>query len=111
MCIWRGLIPRCIEGVDFGVDFPWLLTQISNQAIDGLQEGYQKGARLRWLLGDLDRLNIIWKSPEYDLKQKLLNSLTFLQLLPINNCYEVIRLEDTRPFFYELKEYCKDIFC
>ncbi len=44
--------------IDCGVDFPWLLYQITQNLPTAEPQAYTVGRRLRWLLGDLDSLLI-----------------------------------------------------
>ena len=42
--------------IDCGLDFPWLLYQITNGLPVAEPQAYAVGRRLRWLMGDLDNL-------------------------------------------------------
>lgn len=95
--------------IDAGVDFPWLLYQMTcGEAVTPL-ETYKKGTRLRWLLGDLDRLYLILKGRSYSLKEKLIACLSFLKPSPFKTRHETNRWSDMGPFWWELKQYFKDL--
>ena len=93
--------------VDSGVDFPWLLFQISTGQSVTVPGPWQH-RRLRWLLGDLDRLYLVWKSPAstYPLGRKLIELLRFLTP-GLHTRHEVNRWRDLRPFWLELKRYVR----
>ena len=93
--------------IDAGIDFPWLLYQISNGETLSSELPIRQGQRLRWLLGDLDHLYIVMKSSKYSLMQKLGKLLTFIALPDGKTKHEVNRLDDLGPALYELKHYFK----
>jgi len=96
--------------IDAGVDFPYLLHQIT--CGDNVQrlEHYKVGQRLRWLLGDIDSLYLAMKSRTYSIKQKLVYLLKFLAPHPLSTKHEINRFSDMRPAVFELKKYFLDIF-
>jgi len=87
--------------IDAGRDFPAALFGKQNDA-----DNYKEGARLRWLLGTLDHFLINLKSKPLHTLARLFfcNSL---QLFSSWNStrLEVLRMEDPKPFFMELKHY------
>lgn len=92
--------------IDSGVDFPWLLYLISTgQDIPGI---HWRHRRVRWLLGDLDRLYLVLKSPvsDYSLGAKFIEIMRFLRPNRRNR-HEVNRVNDLRPFWFELKQYLR----
>ncbi|WP_372997841.1 ATP-grasp domain-containing protein [Marinobacter sp.] len=95
--------------IDSGVDFPYWLYQITNgNELGNLPP--QEHRRVRWLLGDLDRLYLVLKAPfsRYSLWSKLGSVFSFLR--PTRKTrHEVNRLSDFRPFIYELKQYLKSL--
>ncbi|MDJ0806103.1 MAG: ATP-grasp domain-containing protein [Gammaproteobacteria bacterium] len=95
--------------IDAGVDFPWLLYQMTCGTPLPTDISYKKGTRLRWLLGDLDRLYLILKSREFSLKAKLLACLSFVKPRPFSTHHETNRWGDMRPFWWELNVYVKNI--
>jgi protein-tyrosine-phosphatase len=72
---------------------------------------YKVGIKSRWLLGDLDHLLLrLFKSdaqlclpPGSPTKLKTLTD--FCHLIQRNTRYEVNRLDDLKPFYYELRQY------
>lgn len=96
--------------IDAGVDFPWLLYQMTCGEEVTPVESYKKGTRLRWLLGDLDRLYIILKNGNFSVREKLAAMLSFFTPDPFRTRHEVNRWGDIRPFWWELKQYVRDMF-
>lgn len=78
--------------IDGGLEFPYLLYRIAREEKLQPPTLYKEGVRLRWLLGDLDRLYIVLKSPDYSLIDKFHQVLSFLNFLTRNTRYEVNRL-------------------
>lgn len=92
--------------IDSGIDFPWWLYQVSTgQKVSVEQSRYR---RVRWVLGDLDRLYLVLKSPTdtYTWGHKLLEVIRFLTPGRYTR-HEVNRREDMRPFWFELRAYLK----
>lgn len=96
--------------IDAGVDFPYLLYQMCVGETPVAGESYRTGQRLRWLMGDFDRLYLVMKSSEYSASQKLKECLAFLALAGKGLHYEVNRLGDLSPFREELRQYFGAIF-
>lgn len=94
--------------IDAGFDFPYMAYSAATGASISPVEGYKIGNRLRWLLGDLDRLYLIWKG-DYKLRNKLIESLSFLNFFDPRVKFEVNRLRDFRPFITELKHYLHEL--
>jgi len=92
--------------IDSGIDFPyWLYLASTGQNVPQTMQGYR---RVRWLLGDLDRLYLVLKAPaaSYSAGAKLLEILRFLK--PGRRTrHEVNRWNDLRPFWFELKQYLR----
>ena len=95
--------------VDAGVDFPWLLYQAAAGEQPKIVSHYKTGIRLRWLLGDIDSLYLVLRDKDVSLKEKLTAIIQFLIPHPFKTRHEVNRLSDIRPFFWELKQYIKDL--
>lgn len=95
--------------IDAGVDFPWLLYQVANGNEPVVVEQYKTGTRLRWLLGDLDSLYLTLRDRDFSLSVKLHALLSFITPRPFITHHEVNRLSDIKPFFWELKQYLKDL--
>ncbi|MBK8163190.1 MAG: ATP-grasp domain-containing protein [Gammaproteobacteria bacterium] len=95
--------------VDAGIDFPWLLYRMAcGERVEPVED-YKVGARLRWLLGDLDRLYLITRDSEYAFAEKLKALLGFVRPDPIRTRHEVDRWGDPGPAWWELKQYLRDI--
>jgi len=94
--------------IDAGLEFPYMLYQMTiGEKLH--PPPYKQGIRLRWLLGDLDRLYIVLKSTDYSLDNKFQQALSFLNFFSTNTHYEINRLRDIKPFFYELRKYIREI--
>ena len=102
--------------IDAGVDFPWLLyqtchefdAQADNHQVE-IVNHYKIGKRLRWLLGDIDSLYLVLRDKDFSLKEKLRAIVHFLTPHPFKTRHEVNRLSDIKPFFWELRQYIKDL--
>jgi predicted ATP-grasp superfamily ATP-dependent carboligase len=96
--------------IDAGVDFPWLLYQLTTEKQCTQVNGYRIGIRNRWLLGDLDHLYLtIFKDRSRLSKyEKLQLVLRFMKLFERNTHYEVNRWDDLKPFLFEFKRYVRD---
>jgi len=93
--------------IDAEVDFVWMLYQITCGNKIQVESRYKTGIRLRWILGDLDRLYILMKSNNFSIKEKLLAIPEFLLASPLKTRHEVNRWHDMGPFIWELKQYIK----
>lgn len=92
-------------GIDAGVDFPWLLYQVA-VGIRPDQPNLQPGVRLRWLLGDLDRLYLQFKLRGRIGTWAFLKDLvSFLIPDPFRTRHEIFRWDDLGPAIFELKNY------
>ena len=92
--------------IDAGVDFP---VQLANGFFGEpmvTNKLYNEQQRLRWLLGDLDSLYIFLKR-SHPFSSKLKRVLAFFTPRFSNQKYEVNRLSDLKPFWFELKHYLK----
>lgn len=92
--------------IDSGIDFPWWLYLASTG--QNVPEVAWKYRRVRWLLGDLDRLYLVLKAPTatYSLSKKLLEVLHFFKP-GLRTRHEVNRWNDLGPFWFELKQYLR----
>ncbi len=95
--------------VDAGVDFPYLLWQMYSGKPTTTISNYKTGQRLRWLIGDLDRLYLVIRSPDFSVSQKLRELLSFLAMFRRGQRFEVNRLQDIRPFGEELRQYLSSL--
>ena len=94
--------------VDSGINFPWLLYLVSvGQHIPASKCRFR---RVRWLLGDLDRLYLVLKAPPstYSISFKLLETLRFLKP-NLKTKHEINRWADPMPFWIELKQYLRGL--
>jgi predicted ATP-grasp superfamily ATP-dependent carboligase len=92
--------------IDSGIDFPWWLYLVSTG--HPVPEPVWKYRRVRWLLGDLDRLYLVLKAPlsRYSLSWKLREIFNFV-MPNLRTRHEVNRWKDLRPFWFELKHYLR----
>lgn len=95
--------------IDAGVNFPWLLYQITCRQAVSPVSNYKIGVRLRWMLGNVDWLYLIFRDNKHSIKRKLVAATEFLWPSPFKTRYEVIRYSDMKPFFWELKQYIKNL--
>jgi len=88
--------------IDSGVDFAALLIAPDDEVSE-----YRTGRQLRWLLGDLDHLYLLWKSASWpsDTGRFVVAALRFLLPWKPRRRFEVMRLDDLQPFLFELKRY------
>jgi len=95
--------------VDAGVDFPWLLYQMCK----GLQldrvTSYRQGQRLRWLLGDLDRLYLALREGATPRSRRLREIAAFLRPRFRHVRHEINRWDDMGPCRHELARYLNDL--
>ena len=100
--------------VDSGVDFPFLVCQLARGQELDVPATYRVGIRSRWLLGDLDHLmlRLFRRERDQDLPagtpSRWRTAVDFLQFTGRDLKYEVLRLDDPRPFVYEARRYAGD---
>lgn len=93
--------------IDAGVDFPALLAAVAMQQQVTPITQFRTGVRSRWLLGELDLLLMFLSKPCSELKLPDGHPSRFRSILQILNPFyrdqhfEVLRLQDMRPWFYE----------
>lgn len=95
--------------IDAGVDFPWLLYQLTCGNKIAPIKNYKTGKRLRWTLGDVDSLYLVLRDTRFSLKEKVKAILDFLTPHPFKTRHEVNRITDIKPFIWEIKQYIKDL--
>lgn len=95
--------------IDAGVDFPFLLHQITFGENPEPARDYTVGQRLRWLLGDVDSLYLVLRSQKYTWQEKLARMAAFLTPHPGTTRHEVNRLGDLGPAWFELKTYVANL--
>jgi predicted ATP-grasp superfamily ATP-dependent carboligase len=98
--------------LDAGLNFPLLLYRMAcGDEVNMTATSYKIGVKSRWLLGDLDHLlQRLCKSDGAlslppDGPTKLNTLIDFCRFFQRNTRYEVNRLDDPRPFYYELRQY------
>ena len=98
--------------LDAGLNLPLLYYRLAIGEDVPSEFDYKVGVRSRWLLGDLDQLLIRWThrrgngfSP--DKTSKLRASLDFMKFYEPNLHYEILRLEDPAPGWYECRAYIR----
>lgn len=96
--------------IDSGVDFPYLLYKTHTSSEPIAAPIYEK-QRLRWFLGDLDRLYLVLKAPREKISffSKLSNLIAFFVPHPRTR-HEINRLGDMAPFWFELKSYIRQLW-
>ena len=96
--------------LDAGLNFPLLLYRMACGAEVNVSD-YKIGVKSRWLIGDLDHLLLrLFKSDAAlslppDSPTKLKTLIDFCRFFQKNTRYEVNRLDDPTPFYYELRQY------
>lgn len=95
--------------IDAGVDFPYMLYQLSIGTPSAPVDSYQTGIRLRWLLGDVDNLYLTLRSRRYPLRLKLAAMMRFFIPSPFRTRHEIDRWGDWGPAWHEFKEYIMNI--
>ena len=94
--------------IDCGVDFPWLLYQITQGLPVGEPQPYLLGRRLRWLLGDFDSLIIKLRQGQSTARDKARVVGAFLQSFVDPKCHqEIMRLSDPAPAIREIVNWLK----
>lgn len=92
--------------IDAGVDFPYQLLCAELGWPIPLAGHYRVGQRLRWLLGDLDSLYLVFKRSK-DWRTRLQRAGQFLKPRFRHQRHEINRWHDPAPAWHELKHYLK----
>ena len=95
--------------IDSGVDFPYLLHEATMGRACPAVTSYREGQKLRWLLGDFDRLYLVLKGHQNTWLEKLKEVMRFMLPFAPGRRYEVNRFGDLRPFFAEIKAYIRSL--
>ncbi len=95
--------------IDAGVDFPKILYQIASGKSPDPIIHYKTGVKLRWLLGDLDNLYLTLRDKQVSIKSKANAVARFLTPAPFSTRHEINRITDMKPFWYELKQYLRNL--
>lgn len=94
--------------IDAGVNFPVLLYRLASGEKVPPQSGYKLGVRSRWFWGDFDQLIIRLKSRSGLIPgapSKVRATLDFMKLMEFNTRYDVFRLSDPGPGWFETRSY------
>ncbi len=95
--------------IDAGVDFPFMLYQLACGKQPAPITDYKTSIKLRWLLGDLDNLYLTLRDKHISPKAKIRSLLQFFTPSPFSTRHEVNRINDIKPFWYEIRQYIRDI--
>ena len=94
--------------IDSGIDFPWLLYQLTHGMPLDAPAPYTVGRRLRWLLGDLDSLLITLRQNPSRMSKKARATAAFAASFLDSRCrQEILRLHDPRPGFREALQWLR----
>lgn len=94
--------------IDCGVDFPWLLHQLTQGLSVGEPPAYAVGRRLRWLMGDLDNLLIRLRQVQVGPSVKARALGAFMRTFLDPACrQEILRISDPRPGLVEIQQWLK----
>jgi len=94
--------------IDSGIDFPWLLYQLTQGMPVDAPAPYTVGRRLRWLLGDLDSLLITLRQSPSGMGRKTRETAAFAaSFLDLRCRQEILRLRDPRPGFREAVQWVR----
>lgn len=92
--------------IDCGVDFPWLLYQLTHGMTVTPPRPYVVGRRLRWLMGDLDSLMIRLREGSAGPRLKLRAIGAFLRSFADPACrQEICRISDPHPGVREIRQW------
>ena len=96
--------------IDAGIDFPWLLYQLTRGRMPAAPSTYKVGVRSRWLLGDVAHLVSILAEnhPSPFAPPSRWNTLVeFAKAFDGRTAFDVNRWEDPLPFFEELRKHAR----
>lgn len=97
--------------IDCGVDFPWLLYQLTQDLPVLRLTSYAVGKRLRWILGDLDSLLIELKGTPSTLSDKTRAIWSFTRSFADTACrQEILRIDDWKPAISESWQWAREFF-
>jgi len=96
--------------IDSGVDFPSILiSTLDDNENNTPVFTYKTGIKSRWLWGDIDALLLRLIKPSAELKLppgadgRLMSIMKFMKLWEKNMRYEVLSLDDIKPWLYECR--------
>jgi predicted ATP-grasp superfamily ATP-dependent carboligase len=94
--------------VDCGLDFPWLLYQVTHGLPVAEPQAYDLGRRLRWLMGDLDSLLIRLRQARFSAPVTTHALGAFMRSFLDPSCrQEILRFSDPLPGVVEVVEWLK----
>ena len=98
--------------IDAGVDFPHILYKVFTGGEVNVVQSYREGRRLRWLLGDLDRLYLVLRERDENYRSlgRLTELIEFLRPRFGSTKHEVDRLSDFGPALFEARKYVASLF-
>ena len=97
--------------IDSGVDFPWLLYQLTQGLPIDAPQSYAIGRRLRWLLGDVDSLISELRQNRAQLNHQARAIAAFARSFTDANCrQEILRAHDLRPAAVESWQWIRALF-
>jgi predicted ATP-grasp superfamily ATP-dependent carboligase len=123
----RDNIPRVMEinarlwgslqlAIDSGVDFPFLLYRMAmGEDVPPLYD-YTTGVKLRWLMGDIDHLQmrLLKSNKRLNLPSNYAGRpatmFEFMKFYQAKMKYEILRSDDIKPFVFEFGQWLKDLF-
>lgn len=94
--------------IDSGVNFPVMLVANELNLPNSPPASYKVGQKLRWFLGDLDRLYLVLKSSR-PWQTKLKQAMQFIKPDFFHTRHEINRWNDLAPAWFELKTYIKQL--
>ena len=101
--------------IDAGVDFPSLVCQLAMGHAPKMMPLYRSGVKSRWLLGDVDHLYLrLFKSDRAlglppSAPSRFRSLVDFMKFRQRDMHDEIARLDDPRPFLYELAQFSKAV--
>jgi predicted ATP-grasp superfamily ATP-dependent carboligase len=103
--------------ISSGVDFPYMLFQMATGGTIEEPKGYRLGLKSRWELGDLDHLliRLLKKTSTLSLPKNRPSRLDvagdfFFDIFRSSVENEILRKDDPKPFFHEIREYIRNIY-
>jgi len=97
--------------IDAGVDFPYLACQLALGQAPKIMPVYRAGVKSRWLLGDVDHLCLRLSKSDRALglprsaPSRFRSLVDFMKFRQPDMHYEIARLDDPRPFLFELRQF------